>query len=61
MKKAFAFLLIFAAISVLFGQDFDYHIESINKDYDINIEGNIIEALSNFFGCEITVREDKKD
>lgn len=53
MKKAFAFLLIFATISVLFGQDLNYQLNAINEKYDTNIQENSKNAINSFFGFDV--------
>lgn len=53
MKKAFAFLLIFSTISLLFGQDLNDQINMINEQYDTNIQENSKNAINSFFGFDI--------
>lgn len=62
MKKAFAFLLIYATISVLFGQDLNYQLDSINEQYGINIKDGIKDKINEIVGFEmIQTDEGKKE
>lgn len=60
MKKAFAFLLIYATISVLFGQDLNYQLESINEQYGINIKDGIKDTINEIVGFEMIQTEEEK-
>lgn len=60
MKKAFALLLIYATISVLFGQDLNYQLDNLNEKYGINIKGTIKDSINDIFGEEI-IEEDSKE
>ncbi|MBQ7104862.1 MAG: hypothetical protein IJN90_03315 [Bacilli bacterium] len=61
MKRAFAYLLIFATISVLFGQDLDSQIEDFDERHDTNIKESttttLENTLGNFFGLEVEIEE----
>lgn len=62
MKKAFAFLLIYATISVLFGQDLNYQLDSINEQYGINIKDGIKDTINEIVGFEMIQNdEDTKE
>lgn len=60
MKKAFAFLLIYATISVLFGQDLNYQLDSINEQYGINIKDGIKDKINEIVGFEMIQNDEGK-
>lgn len=60
MKKAFAFLLIYATISVLFGQDLNYQLDSINEQYGINIKDGIKDTINEIVGFEMIQNDEEK-
>ena len=60
MKKAFALLLIYSTISVLFGQDLNYQLDDLNEKYGFNIKGSIKESINDILGEEV-FEEDTKE
>jgi len=60
MKKAFAILLIYTTISVLFGQDLNYQLDTLSEKYGINIKGGIRNTINEIVGYEM-IQEDAKE
>ena len=60
MKNAFALLLIYATISVLFGQDLNYQLDDLNERYGINIKGTIKNSINDIYGEEVIVEDSKE-
>lgn len=52
MKKLFMFVLVFATISLLLGQDLNYQLNVINEKYDINIQDSTTKTLKDIFGFD---------
>lgn len=57
MKRVLALLLIYATISVMFGQDLNYQLDSLNEQYGINIKDSIKDKINDIFGYEIIVED----
>lgn len=57
MKRVLALLLIYATISVMFGQDLNYQLDSLKEQYGINIKDSIKDKINDIFGYEIIVED----
>jgi len=61
MKRAFAYVLIFITISLLFGQDLNNQIDNIDNRYNTNIKENTNNTIANIlefiFGVEGVIVE----